>query len=61
MWYWRWAMGTPMRYVPYGVEATDALVYVLIAVTLGSAGFLACFLPARAAARADPVETMRVY
>jgi ABC-type antimicrobial peptide transport system permease subunit len=55
------AMGRPMRYVLYGVEASDPLVYLLIAVTLGSAGFLACILPARSAARADPVETMRAY
>ena len=55
------AMGRPMRYVLYGVEASDPLVYLLIAATLGSAGFLACIIPARAAARADPVETMRVY
>jgi len=55
------AMGRPLRYVLYGVEASDPLVYVLIAFTLGSAGFLACILPARSAARADPVETMRVY
>jgi len=55
------AMGRPMRYVLYGVEASDPLVYLLIAVTLGVSGLLACILPARSAARADPVETMRVY
>jgi len=55
------ALGRPMRFVLYGVEAADPLVYFLIALTLGAAGLLACILPARAATRADPVETMRVY
>jgi putative ABC transport system permease protein len=54
------AMGKPMRFALYGVEAADPLVYVLIVLTLGSAGLLACIIPARAATRADPVETMRV-
>jgi hypothetical protein len=55
------ALGRPMRFVLYGVEAADPLMYILIALTLGAAGLLACILPARAATRADPVETMRVY
>lgn len=54
------AMSRPMRYVLYGVEAADPKVYIMIVVTLGFAGLLACAFPVRAAIRADPVETMRV-
>ncbi len=52
--------GGPMRYVLYGVEIGDPLVYLTIVATLGLAGCVACILPARAAVRADPVEAMRI-
>jgi len=53
------AMGRPMQYVLYGVEAGDIRVYLSIAATLLVAGLLACVLPARAATRTDPLEAMR--
>ena len=54
------ALGRPMAFVLYGVETRDPVVYIAIVMTMGTAGFLACFLPARSATRADPVEAMRV-
>ncbi len=54
------AMGRPMAYVLYGVETADPRVYLMIGFTLGAVGLLACFLPARAATRIDPVQAMRV-
>jgi predicted permease len=52
-------VGRPMRYVLYGVETGDPLVYLMIVATLGVAGSVACILPARAAIQADPVQAMR--
>jgi ABC-type antimicrobial peptide transport system permease subunit len=53
------AMGGPLRYVLYGVEKGDPTVYAGVVVTLLAAGLLACFVPARAATKSDPVEAMR--
>jgi predicted permease len=52
-------MGGPMRFVLYGVEKGDPTVYAGVVVTLLAAGLLACFVPARAATKTDPVEAMR--
>jgi predicted permease len=49
----------PMSIVTYGVKVTDPFLLLFILATLGSAGLLACILPARSATRADPVEAMR--
>jgi putative ABC transport system permease protein len=43
----------------YGVAATDSLVFVVAAVILSVATFLACYLPARQAARIDPMAALR--
>jgi len=42
-----------------GVAATDPATYVAVAVLVAVATALACFVPARRAARADPVEALR--
>jgi predicted permease len=43
----------------YGVEALDPLTYAACAIVLGAAAILASYLPARRAARVDPVEALR--
>jgi len=43
----------------YGVSPTEIWVYGVVALTLGSAALLACWLPARRAARVDPVIALR--
>jgi predicted permease len=43
----------------YGVNPRDTLTFVAVPVLLASVALLACLLPARAAARLDPVEVLR--
>ena len=43
----------------YGVSPTDPRVFGLVALTLVSVAALACFIPARRAARVDPVIALR--
>lgn len=52
-------LAQPLRFVLYGVEVGDPFVYASIVVTLGSAGVLACLVPARAATKTDPIVAMR--
>ncbi|MBA3848692.1 MAG: hypothetical protein C0502_01695 [Opitutus sp.] len=43
----------------HGISATDPLSYLLAAIVLSLAAALACWLPARHAARTDPMEALR--
>jgi predicted permease len=49
-----------LRQLLFEVEPTDPLTYVGVAVVLGMAALLACYVPARRAARVDPIIALRV-
>jgi len=43
----------------YGVNAADPLTLIAVAIVLGCANLAACYLPARRAARLDPLVALR--
>jgi putative ABC transport system permease protein len=53
------ALSRPLQLVLFDVNPNDPLVYGGIVVTLGVAGMLACWLPARRATRVDLVDALR--
>jgi predicted permease len=44
----------------YGVNTLDPIVFTLVAITLLAVGQLASYLPARIAAKTDPMQTLRL-
>jgi ABC-type antimicrobial peptide transport system permease subunit len=43
----------------YGVTSTDPLTFIGVGLALLMAALLACYVPARHAARIDPMEALR--
>jgi putative ABC transport system permease protein len=54
-----WLVGRAMQGLVYGVEATPAWLFVVVALTLLGAAALACLVPARRAASVDPMVALR--
>ena len=53
------AAGRLMRSLVYGVTTTDPVTFLVAPLVLLAAAALACYLPARRAARVDPLATLR--
>ncbi len=54
-----WAAGGLLRSYLYGARGWDAATILLVLLVLGSCGLAASYLPARRAAKVDPVEALR--
>jgi ABC-type antimicrobial peptide transport system permease subunit len=48
-----------LRSMLFGISPLDPSTYILVAVLMCLVAFAACYLPARRAARVDPIETLR--
>ena len=54
-----WGLSKVLASLLYGVTTTDPLTFLGTAALLGAVALLATWIPARRAARIDPVEALR--
>jgi predicted permease len=54
-----WLASRVVRSFLYGVEPHDVTTFAVVPVVLAAVSLLACWVPARRAARVDPAETLR--
>jgi putative ABC transport system permease protein len=55
-----WMLSTTVKGLLFGIEPHDVTVYVLVGGLLSTVGLLAAFVPARRAAKVDPLVALRV-
>jgi putative ABC transport system permease protein len=53
------ATGRLLRAYLFGVSSADPLTFIAVALLLATVALFACWLPARRAARIDPMEALR--
>ena len=54
-----WGLTRVIANLLFGVEATDPITFAAISLLLAFVALLACYLPARRAARVNPIEALR--
>ena len=54
-----WALTRAMGKLLIGVSSTDPITYVVAVAILAGVALLACYIPARRAARAEPLVALR--
>ncbi|HKP87759.1 MAG TPA: hypothetical protein VJZ26_16785, partial [Blastocatellia bacterium] len=53
------ALTRVMSSLLYGVSATDRITFIITPILLGAVALIASFIPARRAARVDPMVALR--